>query len=193
MSNSAKFDRLQVIEKATQLYWQRGYHATSMRNLQDAINMRPGSIYAAFGSKDGVFKEALEHYAQQSLAGLSRARQQHSSPLAALKQMIHDTVVESRKDAPSCLCMLAKTVAELTEDQAELLSLAKHKLKRIEQGFAELLSEAQQQGEIGSEYDVDQLAQYVQVQIMGLRSYGKANDDAPLERMVEQMFERYLA
>ncbi|WOD06891.1 hypothetical protein [Marinomonas sp. GJ51-6] len=41
MSKKAKFDRQQVIENATNLYWEKGYHATSMRNLQDAIDLRP--------------------------------------------------------------------------------------------------------------------------------------------------------
>lgn len=59
MSKQAKFDRDDVIEKAKNLYWEKGYHATSMRNLQDVVDMRPGSIYAAFGSKDNLFKEAL--------------------------------------------------------------------------------------------------------------------------------------
>ena len=46
-----KLDRDEVIEKVKDLYWEKGYHATSMRNLQDVVDMRPGSIYAAFGSR----------------------------------------------------------------------------------------------------------------------------------------------
>ncbi|MFA0500949.1 TetR/AcrR family transcriptional regulator, partial [Vibrio sp. 10N.222.46.A1] len=56
MAKTAKFDRQDVVDKATNLYWEKGFHATSMRNLQDVIDMRPGSIYAAFGSKEGLFK-----------------------------------------------------------------------------------------------------------------------------------------
>jgi len=55
MSAAIKFNREDVSEKAKNLYWEKGYHATSMRNLQDVINMHPGSIYAAFGSKDKLF------------------------------------------------------------------------------------------------------------------------------------------
>ena len=59
MGNAAKFDRQQVIDKATHLYWEKGFHATSMRHLQEVIDMRPGSIYAAFGSKEELFKHCL--------------------------------------------------------------------------------------------------------------------------------------
>ena len=63
MSKNAKFDRTEVVEKATNLYWEKGYHGTSMRDLQTTVDLRPGSIYAAFGSKDNLFKEAINHYA----------------------------------------------------------------------------------------------------------------------------------
>ena len=53
MANKVKFEREQVVYAASQLFWEKGFHATSTRDLQDAINMRPGSIYAAFGSKEG--------------------------------------------------------------------------------------------------------------------------------------------
>ncbi len=74
MAKPAKFDRQKVIDKATNLYWKKGFHATSMRNLQTEIDMRPGSIYAAFGSKDGLFKEALRNYADIALTQLEKLK-----------------------------------------------------------------------------------------------------------------------
>ena len=45
--------------------WNKGFHATSTSVLQDAINMRPGSICSAFGSKEGLYSESLKNYALQ--------------------------------------------------------------------------------------------------------------------------------
>ena len=189
MSKHARFDREEVVAKATNLYWERGYHATSMRNLQDAVDLRPGSIYAAFGSKDGVFKESLNYYAEQSIGRFQAQRAAVNSPLQALKNTVRQVVIQAKTDAPSSMCMLVKTVAELTENEAELLEFAKEKLKSVERAIAALLTEAQQVGEIAEEKDADYLARFVQVQITGLRMYAKANDDAPLERMIDEMFE----
>lgn len=61
--STAKHDRQDAIQKATDLFWEKGFHATSMRNIQQAMDMRPGSIYASFGSKEGLFQESLQHYA----------------------------------------------------------------------------------------------------------------------------------
>ncbi|MGB5599798.1 MAG: TetR/AcrR family transcriptional regulator, partial [Thiothrix litoralis] len=119
MANTAKYDRQDVIQKATNLFWEKGFHATSMRNLQEAIDMRPGSIYASFGSKEGLFKETLQHYANNSLARLKSHTQE--SPLEALREFLN-SVVCCQPQAPSNMCMLVKTISELTGDNAELLA-----------------------------------------------------------------------
>ena len=189
MANTAKFDRQEVIDKATNLYWEKGFHATSMRNLQDVIDMRPGSIYATFGSKEGLFKETLAHYTELGIANLQRAREEADSPLSALESFVRRAVVESKQSAPNGMCMLAKTVAELTNEHQELLDEAKKCLVIMEGEFTKLVQEAQQVGEVAPDRDAKHLARYVQVQIAGLRTYAKACDDLELlNTMVEDIF-----
>ena len=67
---SVKHDRQDAIRRATDLFWEKGFRATSMRNIQQATDLRPGSIYASFGSKEGVFKETLQDYVKVSGAVL---------------------------------------------------------------------------------------------------------------------------
>ncbi|MGL6259305.1 TetR/AcrR family transcriptional regulator [Vibrio sp. WXL210] len=192
MAKSAKFDRFEVIDKATQLYWQKGFHATSMRNLQDVIDLRPGSIYAAFGSKEALFKETLQYYSDSGVAKLARFRNQHGSPLQALKQFIRSQVIGSLTQAPSGMCMLAKTVAELTDEHAELLDFTRKALQRMEGEFAKVLSDAQKAGELDASKDPKKMAGYVQVQIAGLRTYAKVcNDPQRLEEMIDEMFSHH--
>lgn len=192
MSKKSKFNREEVIANATNLYWEKGYHATSMRNLQDAIDMRPGSIYAEFGSKDGVFKASLQHYAQISIEQLQNVRAESSSPLNALKTFVKQAVIETQKNSPSSMCMLAKTVAELTEEQAELLNIARDALNSVEAQFANLIKEAQELGEVTKNKDAAELARFLQIQITGLRTYAKtSNGDIPLENMINELFEHY--
>ncbi|MEZ8290666.1 TetR/AcrR family transcriptional regulator [Vibrio sp. 10N.237.312.B06] len=189
MAKTAKFDRQDVVDKATNLYWEKGFHATSMRNLQDVIDMRPGSIYAAFGSKEGLFKETLARYTELGIHNLNRFRSETDSPIKALENFVKRAVVESKKSAPNGMCMLAKTVAELTDEHAELLEEAKKSLKIMEGEFAKLIAEAQELGEISKEREPPQLARHVQVQIAGLRTYAKTCDDTELlNSMVEDIF-----
>ncbi|MCW8884927.1 MAG: TetR/AcrR family transcriptional regulator [Motiliproteus sp.] len=186
MVNSAKYDRQAALHNATQLFWEKGFHATSMRNIQDAIDMRPGSIYACFGSKEGLFKESLNHYAQRSLSLLRQHAQEHESPLQALRSFVIYLIGNRQGTAPSDLCMLVKTVAELTEDQSELLMEARQLLKLIENEFAVLFQRAIDCGELDASQDPERLARLLEMQIMGLRAYARANTDrSQVEQLVD--------
>ncbi|TEW55230.1 TetR/AcrR family transcriptional regulator [Psychromonas sp. RZ22] len=190
MSKNAKFDRTEVVGKATNLYWEKGYHGTSMRNLQTAIDLRPGSIYATFGSKDNLFKEALNHYAENTANLLTSCISEAETPLSGLKLFIKKIIVDNRDTAPSNMCMIVKSISELTEsDNKELLAEATSLLNNVEIKFADIINEAIKLNEIADDKDPLELARYVQVQIIGLRTYSRVvKDKQAIEKFIEQIF-----
>lgn len=56
------FDRDTALQRAMDVFWVRGYEGASLAALTEAMEIRPPSLYAAFGSKEGLFREALAHY-----------------------------------------------------------------------------------------------------------------------------------
>ena len=56
------FDRDVALRKAVEVFWERGYEGTSIKDLTEAMNIAPPSIYACFGSKEGLFREAMDLY-----------------------------------------------------------------------------------------------------------------------------------
>lgn len=194
MSAQAKFNRDDVIEKAKNLYWEKGYHATSMRNLQDVVDMRPGSIYAAFGNKDNLFKEALNRYAEEGAANLANSIAQEKTVLAGLKRFIHSVTVCSKGTAPSGMCMVVKTIGELTQnDSPDLLNHATSILERVESSFVKTFQQAIDNGEISSNKDPAELARYFQIQVMGLRTYAQVSSDTDaVEKYIDSIFEGIL-
>lgn len=194
MSKQAKFDRDDVIEKAKNLYWEKGYHATSMRNLQDVVDMRPGSIYAAFGSKDNLFKEALNRYAEEGADQLACSMAQEISVLGGLKHFIRSAAIYNKKSVPSGMCMIVKTVAELTQnDSPDLLADATNILEGVEISFTQLFQQAIDRGEINAKKDPVKLARYLQVQLIGLRTYAQVtNNMATVESFIDDVFEGLL-
>ena len=64
----AQFDRDEIIDKSIELFWKNGYSASSMKQVVKTTGLKPGSLYLAFGNKEALFREALESYAQQSIA-----------------------------------------------------------------------------------------------------------------------------
>lgn len=192
MAKTAKFDRQEVVDKATKLYWQKGYHATSMRNLQDEVDMRPGSIYAAFGSKDGLFKETLRHYTDMGLVQIQHLAEQYPSPIEALKAFVNAQVVDTQSRAPNGMCMLAKTLGELTEDNQELIDTTKSLLGEIVDEMITLIEKAKEIGELETDKNARELAEHIQIQIAGLRTFAKIKGDkAELEKKIEAIFNHY--
>ena len=192
MVNMAKFDRDEVVRQAMLLFWKQGYHATSMRGLQSAVNLRPGSIYSSFGGKDDLYRESLLCYTQASLHRLDELRESVISPLSALEDFIWEMITNQDGSAASDMCFLVKTVLELNEDHDNLVLIAKDALKKMETGFANLVIEAQHKGEVRKERDPHELACFIQVQLIGMRAYKRFNKDQSGLRLLLQNLISYL-
>ena len=186
-----KQDRQSTLNRAMQLFWAKGFHATSMRHLQEAVDMRPGSLYALFGSKEGIFREVLRHYTERGQKQLEACVRGVGSPLKGLEAFFRKILLEQRHSAPSDQCLLAKTVLELDESHGELLEEARSHLRAMEERFAVLLAQSQSAGELPGESDPRILARYLQIQLMGLRTWARLNDDdAMIAFLVDELFER---
>ena len=62
------FDRAAALAKATRLFWEKGYEATSISDLTEALGIGAPSLYAAFGSKEALYTEALNYYCESNEA-----------------------------------------------------------------------------------------------------------------------------
>ena len=90
------------------------------------------------------------------------------------------------------MCMLTKTLAELNAEHQDLIDFTKGHLKQIENAFEALIKKGQDLGEVAKSKDASYLSGYLQMQIAGLRTYAKINDDLNrLELMIDEMFEHY--
>ncbi|MED5378323.1 MAG: helix-turn-helix domain-containing protein, partial [Pseudomonadota bacterium] len=107
-----KYDHDEIIEKATTLFWQRGFQAAGMRDIQQALDMRPGSIYARFQSKEGLFKLVVEHYADNSAKRLKQVTEAQS-PLDALYHFFETALTGPDEQRYMRQCLLVKSIAEL--------------------------------------------------------------------------------
>lgn len=166
MPRKPEYDRNELIERARDLFWQRGWAGTSLKNLEVVLQMKPGSFYAAFGSKDALFELALDKYAQDGIERL-KALAAELGPIKAL-QRFPGMVIEN-DDAPAKACMLAKTVLELHARDHPLADRANLHLLKMEGQFAELFQKAQSTGYIDKGLDPKALARRYQSDLLGLR------------------------
>jgi AcrR family transcriptional regulator len=176
MPRKPSYDREDLIRRARDMFWKQGWAGTSLKNLESTLHLKPGSFYAAFGSKDALYQLALDQYAADSTATLAALEHSHG-PLGAL-QALPRHVIEN-ETAPARACMLAKTLLELSPHGHPLADHANGHLTRMEHRFADLFGKAQAKGQIDTSHDPRGLARRYQSDLLGLRiSAERPNYDA---------------
>lgn len=166
MPRKPTYDRNDLIDRARDLFWQRGWAGTSLKDLEVALQMNPGSFYAAFGSKDALFALSMDKYAADGLARLEGLAKAHG-PLKALQTF--PIMIAENDDTPAKACMLSKTFLELHARDHPLADKANAHLYRMEERFADLFAQAQAAGEVDKTRDPKALARRYQSDLLGLR------------------------
>ncbi|WP_203184002.1 TetR/AcrR family transcriptional regulator [Streptomyces pratensis] len=103
------FDRDQALQQALMVFWERGYHSTSMADLTQAMGIKSPSLYAAYGSKKQLFQEAVTLYSSTEGAHTRRALTEQPTARAAVEVMLRDNAVAYTDPATprGCLVVLA--------------------------------------------------------------------------------------
>lgn len=177
MARSPNYDRHAALTSAMGLFWAKGYHASSMKQIEAALDMRPGSIYATFGSKDSLYAEALAHYAVAGGRELAEHMARYSNLVNGLQDYLRLVARECAAvdSSPSRTCLIIKTLLEASNTHSELSDQAQAILATIEQSLRQWLDKAQARGELRTGVDCERLARLLQSQIMGLRSIAERN------------------
>ena len=187
-----KYKPADALNKATELFWQKGFQGTKMRDLQDKLDMRPGSIYAGFGSKEGLFLQVIDCYVEQSLKKIDDYNKLAKTPLDALYNFVTDYIFVDGNLENCRVCLLVKTVSETETGPEHLHAHALAGLEKMEQKFCELFTQAQLQGLLKQDANPELLGKWLQMQIMGLVMYSKncvnKND---ITMMIESVFSSF--
>ena len=190
MPRPQNFDRDVALNQAIDLFWKRGYHGSSMKQIEQALDMRPGSIYAAFGSKDRLYAEALSRYASTGAAELKQHMAGYESVVPGLKDYLRKIAqaCANPSEQPTRACMIVKTLLESTNTHPALSVQAKDILGSIEHTLTQYIVRGQNNGELTGEMSADRLARLIQSQIIALRSFAERDvDPAEIEQLGEDM------
>lgn len=135
MPRPKEFDPDEALDRALELFWERGYEATSMQALVERMGINRGSLYDTFGSKEALYQLALARYCQGALDRLLTLLEAPSEPRAALRGALEQVITWNLGDGRRRGCFLASSAVELAprcEQTSERVSGA---LERLEQGF----------------------------------------------------------
>lgn len=189
MANTSKFDKEDVLYKASQLFWGKGFAGTSIRDIQDVVNMRPGSIYATFGSKEGLYKEALLNYTHAMGNKLDAFISQAKHPIDGLQRFVENIIIEEAQDNPSGICMLYKANGEFNGQNPLLFELSQSLIDQFENKISHVFTQAKQLKLLESNFDEKSAAQQFIILFTGLRHYFNGRNAPQLAKtLIDKMF-----
>jgi AcrR family transcriptional regulator len=151
------------------LFWEKGFHATSLKDLEAALTMKPGSIYAAFSSKENLYMLALERYFAKSRAGFRNQVLRAASPLDALADHFRAYARLAPNDMSRQACMLTKTLVDTRTTDPAIAAATREYLSAMQNEFSAAFSAALDTGELSSNADPNRLARRFQANVTALR------------------------
>ncbi|QIQ06184.1 TetR/AcrR family transcriptional regulator [Streptomyces liangshanensis] len=178
MPRTKEFDPDAALRSALDLFWQRGYEATSMADLVERLGIGRASVYATFGSKHELYLKALDRYNESRDAELLAELSRPGPVLPAVRTVVRRFAAEATSEEQRGKgCFVTNTATELgARDPAAA--------RRVEASWAHLetllhaaLARARAQGELSEDRDPRALARMLLVLMQGLRVVGKASDD----------------
>ena len=185
MANHIKFDRDEVIENAGMLFWRKGYYSTSTRELQQATRLKPGSLYAAFGSKKGLYEASLTRYVNMLKKELDKSIEGNSSVLNGLAHFLRKTLIELPKDDPRLVdCFLGRATMEIHQEDDELLNVVNAMQLSMDEYLAKVFAKAQQNNELSIDHSPNHYARLFYIQLFGTRGFLKRKSNTELKQQI---------
>lgn len=176
MARPREFDPDEVLERATQVFWNRGFEHSSLDELCEATGLARSSLYAAFGDKRALYLRALARYEEGSVARIAAALAA-GPPREGLRRFL-DGLIEAIVAGPGRRgCFIGNCAAEMARLDRGAAARVRASLARIEAAFREGLDQARARGELPGRADTTALARFMTAGVQGLRLVGKANPD----------------
>ena len=154
------FKEKEVLQKAQQVFWSKGFTATSLEDILQAMGMGSGSFYNTFkGGKKEVFKKALNQR-REAFKAFQEAAAVSDNPVEMIKNFYRD-IAKADSSTHMKGCIIANTIVEMASLDEELEKEAVAILKEVEQFYTETFAKAQKNGKLKTRTAPEILGRYL--------------------------------
>ncbi|GAA4904424.1 TetR/AcrR family transcriptional regulator [Mucilaginibacter defluvii] len=184
MARNVEFNEAEAIRKAMEVFWKKGYNATSLRDLTEAMQINSSSLYNTIGDKQELFVRCVQHYTDIRKQDWDKRLASKRSPLAVLVDYIHEAVniIINGEDS----CMAVKSAFEVATNDERVKQILAADDQRSYRFLHDLIKKAMDKGEIHADEDPGLLADYFNSAWAGwYESYILHKDPVKIKRMAE--------
>ena len=177
MARPREFDREVALERATGVFWAKGYTSTSTEDLLGAMEIGRQSLYNAFGDKRALYLEALERYQRATTSGHLQRLKAPVSPLVGIEALLLGLIAED--DGQRAMgCMGVGAIGEFGAGDPALAELRARVGPVLSSCLVERLREGQAEGEIDPAMNAEEAARFIQMTMTGLQLAARSGASA---------------
>ena len=149
-----------ALKKAAELFWEKGYEATSTEDLIKVMGLQRGSFYHTFKSKKELFINAINDHEINSFNEFKKNLDESHAPIQLIKSLFLE-IVNCPPEEHKKGCFAGNTIAELSGIDEELAENAKKHLKLFEEILLKQIRRSQETGELKNKTEAKLLARYL--------------------------------
>lgn len=186
MARTKSFNEAQVLESAMLLFWKNGYSATSMKDLERVMKLKPTSIYNAFGSKRELFEKSLNLYLDTVLTRFIESLANAESTEDALRDVLNGVIyLHFNKSHPGG-CLIVLSLLESEQHNAQTKTILDSAIRILRDKIIERLEQGQVEGEVKHALDIKVFANHITALITGMIALAKAGiSKKELQELIE--------
>ncbi|WP_312061614.1 TetR/AcrR family transcriptional regulator [Pantoea septica] len=170
------FDTDTALDNAMIVFRQKGFHASSVADLSEAMNLTAGSIYKAFKDKRTLFLRVFERYISVRGTDLRARLQQYPTGRARIAELLQFYLDSAREIEGRRGCLVVGSTVELQSLDEELSELVRQAVLRNRHFLIALVREGQEDGSISASLDAETAAGLLLCVAFGMRVVGKVQD-----------------
>lgn len=184
MARQKSFNKDEVLERAMNLFWKQGFHATSMQDIVQYVGLSRSSLYESFASKKGLFDQSLDNYCRINRDGVKALLSSEANVKDGLRMLLESSISCTIDDDDRKGCFVVNSTTELIPGDEELVkALAKNRAV-FEKLFHDFLLQAQKKGQLAADKDVKALSGLIYTLFSGLNVMAKL-DKSPKKLMAQ--------
>ena len=174
MGRPREFDVDIVTDRALNLFWRGGYECTSLVDLERETGVGRRGLYNTFGSKHGLFLEALRRYEAQAIELLLEPLESEDAGRAEIEHFFRMLTSQQGQLKGNRGCLLCLTADSEVAGSAEVAERVNGYFQRLRHGFVRALHGTQTAGDPGAEKNSEVLADFLVGTVMGLSAMARA-------------------
>ncbi|MFT5142253.1 MAG: TetR/AcrR family transcriptional repressor of nem operon [Rhodothermales bacterium] len=173
MARPRSFNIDEALHQAMRVFWAKGYEATSMTDLMDAMHLHKGSIYQAFGDKHQLYKAALTQYTQSGISAMRNAVADAASPFEAVRDLMRMSIRQCVVSEGASGCFMMNSAVELGTVDEEVRGIVESVMAHVREMLTDLLRTGQEAGEFRADLEPKSMAEFLMTVKAGILTSGK--------------------